>query len=86
MNNTAWQNARWAVGLSTVRVHDLRHTFRSRLRAAGVSHEDRAALLGHACHSMPELYASPDIVRLMLLANRVLEHIKTMTVLRVANG
>lgn len=77
MNNTAWQNARRVVGLSKVRVHDLRHTFGSRLCAAGVSHEDRAALLGHACRSMPELYASPDIRRLTALANRVLERIKT---------
>ena len=86
MNNTAWQNARRTVGLSKVRVHDLRHTFGARLRAAGVSHEDRAALLGHACHSMPALYASPDIVRLTLLANKVLERMKTVTVLRAVNG
>jgi integrase len=86
MNNTSWQNARRALGLSMVRVHDLRHTFGGRLRAAGVSHEDRAALLGHACHSMPALYASPDICRLTALANRVLERIKTVTVLRIVNG
>ena len=47
MNNTAWQSVRRAVGLTPVRIHDLRHTFGSRLRAAGVSEEDRAALLGH---------------------------------------
>jgi integrase len=86
MNNTSWQNARRAVGLTKVRVHDLRHTFGARLRAAGVSHEDRAALLGHACHSMPELYASPDVCRLTKLANRVVERIRTVTVLRVVNG
>ena len=86
MNNTSWQNARRALGLSKVRVHDLRHTFGARLRAAGVSDEDRAALLGHACHAMPALYASPDICRLTALANRVLERTATVTVLRVANG
>ena len=86
MNNTAWQNARRAVGLSKVRVHDMRHTYGARLRAAGVPAEDWAALLGHACRSMPELCASPDIVRLTLLANRVLERIQTVTVLRVVNG
>lgn len=86
MNNTAWQKARRDIGLPSVRVHDLRHTFGARLRAAGVSHEDRAALLGHACHSMPSFYASPDIGRLMGMANRTLERIGTATILRVANG
>jgi hypothetical protein len=51
-----------------------------------VADEDRAALLGHACHTMPALYASPDICRLTTLANRVLERTATVTVLRVANG
>jgi integrase len=86
MNNTAWQKARRAIGLPIVRVHDLRHTYGARLRAAGVSHEDRAALLGHAYHSMPTLYASPDICRLVGLANQVLERIKTVTIVRVAYG
>ena len=55
MNNTAWQKARRTVGLSKVRVHDLRHTYGARLRAAGVPAEDRAALLGHACRPMSAL-------------------------------
>ena len=33
--------------IKEVRVHDLRHTYGARLRAAGVTAEDRAALLGH---------------------------------------
>ena len=37
MLNTAWKQARQAVGLPHVRVHDLKHTFGCRLRAAGVS-------------------------------------------------
>ena len=36
MTNRAWRRAREAVGLNLVRVHDLRHTFGMRLRAAGV--------------------------------------------------
>ena len=86
MNNTAWQSARHRVGMRAARIHDLRHTYGSRLRAAGVAFEDRAALLGHACRSMPELYASPDISRLITLANRVLERMHTRTILRVVNG
>ena len=41
MNNSAWQSARKRAGLSLVRVHDLKYTFGRRLRAAGVSYEDR---------------------------------------------
>ena len=86
MNNTAWQNARKEIGLPQVRIHDLRHTYATRLRAAGVSAEDRAALLGHACPSMPSHYASADIGRLMGLANRILDRTGTRTILRVVNG
>jgi integrase len=85
MNNTAWQRARRIANLDHVRVHDLRHTFATRLRAAGVTAEDRAALLGHSLRTMPEHYASADIGRLIGLANRVLERAGTTTVLRVAN-
>jgi integrase len=85
MNNTAWQSARRRVGLRAARIHDLRHTYGGRLRAAGVSEEDRAALLGHACHSMPGLYASPDISRLVSLANRVLERRCVVTIVRISD-
>jgi integrase len=86
MNNNGWQKARREVGLRRVRVHDLRHTFACRLRAAGVSEEDRCALLGHAEHSMSGHYASADIGRLLRQANLVLNRHETRTVLRVANG
>jgi integrase len=86
MNNTAWQRARQEVGLRAVRVHDLRHTFACRLRAAGVSAEDREALLGHATHSIAGHYASADVGRLLKLANLVLNRQETRTVLRVANA
>ncbi len=86
MNNSAWQRARLEVGLRSVRVHDLRHTFACRLRAAGVSAEDRAALLGHANQSMVGHYASADVGRLLIEANLVLNRQETRTVLRVANG
>ena len=35
---------------------------------------------------MPELYASPDIKRLMALSNRVLERLRMITIVRIANG
>jgi hypothetical protein len=49
MYNNAWRKARMRVHLKCARVHDLRHTFGQRLRAAGVPLEDRKALLGHKC-------------------------------------
>jgi len=85
MNNTAWQRARREVGLQAVRIHDLRHTFAWRLRAVGVSMEDREVLLGHANHSMAGHYASADIGRLLKQANLILNREETRTVLRVAN-
>src|SRR5881392_1594667 len=65
--------------------HDLRHTFACRLRAAGVSVEDREVLLGHANHSMAGHYASADVGRLLNKANLILNRDETRTVLRVAN-
>src|SRR5205809_6554506 len=86
MNNSGWQDARRDVGLPLVRVHDLRHSFGCRLRAAGVSAEDRVALLGHANHSMAGHYASADVGRLLTQANLPLDRRGTRTVLRVADS
>lgn len=54
-------------------IHNLRHTFGQRLRAAGVWEEDRDALLGHSNKSLTQHYATPDIQRLTELAERVTE-------------
>jgi integrase len=86
MNNTGFQTARKAAGLSGVRVHDLRHTFGQRLRDAGVPSEDRALLLGHAIEGMPQHYATSTIARLVELANKVTETRDQTTLLRVING
>ena len=86
MNNNGWQQARHEAGLRLVRVHDLRHSFACRLRAAGVSAEDREALLGHANHSMAGHYASADVGHLLKQANLILNRSGTQTVLRIADG
>lgn len=86
MNNTSWKKTRARAGLNAVRVHDLRHTFATRLRAAGVTAEDRNALLGHASQSMSDHYASADIGYLIKQANRILARAVMKTILRVANG
>ncbi len=68
------------------RQRNRRHTYACRLRAAGVSAEDRAAQLGHATQSMVGHYASADVGRLLCEANPVLNRRETRTVLRVANS
>jgi integrase len=47
MLNSAWVRARRMAGVPNVRVHDLKHTFGRRLRAASVPLETRRVLLGH---------------------------------------
>ena len=43
------------------RVHDVRHTFGMRLRAANVSYEDRQDLLGHHEARITTHYSRVDI-------------------------
>jgi len=71
MNNSAWQRARKRVGLSQVRVHDLKHTFGRRLRAAGVSYEDRQDLLGHKSGRITTHYSAAELENLIEAANKV---------------
>jgi integrase len=85
MNNTAWKSAReraaeaWAqrygetasVGYQHVRVHDLKHTFGRRLRAAGVSFEDRQDLLGHRSGRITTHYSQAELTNLIEAAERV---------------
>ena len=82
MNNSGWRKARMRAKLQQVRVHDLRHTFGHRLRAAGVSLEDRQDLLGHKSGRMTTHYSEPDLARLMEAANSICDQ-KRATVLRV---
>lgn len=85
-NNSAFQKARADVGLSQVRVHDLRHTFGQRLRDAGVTSEDRSLLLGHAIEGMSQHYAVSTLERMLEAANSVLTGQDRTMVLRVVNG
>jgi integrase len=65
MTNRAWRKARESVDLKDMRVHDLRHTFGMRLRAAGVSFEDRQDLLGHHAGRITTHYSKVEINRLI---------------------
>jgi integrase len=73
MLNSAWRKARVRAGLPQVRVHDLKHTFGRRLRAAGVSFEDRQDLLGHRSGRITTHYSAAELSRLIAAANRVCE-------------
>ncbi|WP_457265818.1 tyrosine-type recombinase/integrase [Pseudomonas sp. P5_C3] len=85
MNDSAWKKARvraaklWQEenlrpahpGYTSIRVHDLKHTFGRRLRAAGVTQEDRKALLGHKNGSITSHYSGAELGHLIEAANRV---------------
>ncbi len=71
MNNSAWKRARKEAGLMQVRVHDLKHTYGRRLRAAGVNFEDRQDLLGHKSARITTHYSSAEIQKLYEAANLV---------------
>ena len=73
INNSAWKRARAAVGLPQVRVHDLKHTFGRRLRAAGVPLETRKILLGHRNGDITTHYSAPELEELIEAAERVCE-------------
>lgn len=66
-----WRRAREAVGLPQVRVHDLKHTFGRRLRAAGVSLEDRQDLIGHRLVRVTTHYSLAEFNRLRTVAYQV---------------
>ena len=65
--------AREKADLKQVRVHDLKHTFGRRLRAAGVSFEDRQDLLGHRSGRITTHYSAAELSRLIESANAVCE-------------
>ena len=64
INGKAWRNAKSRAGVTQCRVHDLRHTFAGRLRAAGVGIEDREDLLGHSSQRMTTHYSQAEIENL----------------------
>lgn len=85
MNDSAWRKARaraakvWEEkyqrkahdGFASVRVHDLKHTFGRRLRAAGVTKEDRQVLLGHTNGNVTSHYSGAELGQLIEAVNRI---------------
>jgi integrase len=82
---TAWKGARrraanaWSEqhgeaapeGFRQVRVHDMKHTFGRRLRAAGVCFEDRQDLLGHRSGRITTHYSQAELTSLLGAAEKV---------------
>ena len=71
MLNSVWRKARAAARLPRVRVYDLKYSFGHRLRAAGVSFEDRLDLLGHRSGRITKHYPAAELSRLIEAANSV---------------
>jgi integrase len=102
MNNKGWRAARRRAtaqynetleresptGFKSVRVHDLRHTFGRRLRAAGVGLEDRQDLLGHKSSRMTTHYSAAELGNLLSAANLATKSRESpaRTVLHVVGG
>lgn len=74
INNNSWQRVRREAGLPQVRVHDLKHTFGRRLRAASVPLETRKVLLGHRNGDITSHYSAPELEELLDAANKVCEN------------
>ncbi len=87
INNSGWKAARRRAakyyaaqlgrscpsGFRSVRVHDLKHTYGHRLRAAGVGFEDRKLLLGHKSDHVTTHYSAPEIGSLIEASEKVCE-------------
>lgn len=82
MLNSGWKKARNSASLPNVRVHDLKHTFGRRLRAAEVSFEDRQDLLGHKSGRITTHYSQAEYGNLIRAANKVCHTEDHLIVLR----
>jgi integrase len=85
INNSGWKAARRHAskhyaselgrscpkGFQSIRVHDLKHTYGHRLRAAGVGFEDRKLLLGHKAGHVTTHYSAPEIEALIQASEKV---------------
>ncbi len=71
MGNSPSNSGLVRAGLPHVRSHDLKHTFGRRLRAAGVSFEDRQDLLGHRSGRLTMHYSGAELSNLIDAANKV---------------
>lgn len=95
MHNNGWKRAWKKAGLPvcgtyTKGVHNLKHTFGRRLRAAGVPLETRKVLLGHTNGDITSHYSAPEIKELVDAANKVCsssaDKMPTLTLLKIKSA
>ena len=88
MGGTAFQKARKraASRLASIRnvgIHNLKHTYGARLRAAGVPEEDRYFLTGHKGKmSMTTYYSAPELKKMLEYSNRVCQQNDKLVLLK----
>ena len=76
MNCTAYQTARERAtrkipSINMTNIHALKHTYGARLKAAGVSKDDRRDLLGHKNGDVTDLYCAKELTRMLENTNKV---------------
>lgn len=95
VNQNGWRTARAKAAkvipaLADLHFHDLRHTCGRRMRAAGVSNETRADILGHENGNMTTEYSQAELAELyeavQKIAHEPVAGAPQMTMLRVVNG
>ena len=95
MNNTAWKRAWREAELPVDKkykrgVHNLRHTFGRRLRAAGVSLETRKVLMGHTNGDITTHYSAPELAELLTALNSISStetgSMPSLTMLEIKSG
>jgi integrase len=101
MNTSAWNNATKkaadaladetgkpaAWSFQNLRVHDLKHTFGRRLRAAGVPLETRKVLLGHTTGDITTHYSAAELGELVEAVEKVCDNgnsLPTLTLIKAA--
>lgn len=67
---SAFKRARLRSGVP-MRIHDLRHTFGSRLDYAGVHHLDKKVLMGHKLQDITSHYSRNQVTRLHKEVNKI---------------
>ena len=76
MNCTAYQTARVRAtrkipSIKMTNIHALKHTYGARLKAAGVSKDDRRDLLGHKSGDVTDLYCAKELTSMLENTNKV---------------
>jgi len=93
IHTSAWKRAWLKSGLPdnpAIRkgVHNLRHTYGRRLRAAGIPLETRKVLLGHASGDITTHYSAAEIDELLVAAEKIADRgvAQTPTLTLIAKG